>query len=106
MLTETEIPGRNPAARSLSDKALLSSQNSVPNFELLRLCNKERGEETEDDAAVVDYVEEQLDVEEPERNVAETPVKIVIRGRRTRDRGATSAHFGPFPDFACLFMHT
>ena len=64
MLTETEIRGRNPA-RWLSDKVLLSSQQSVPDFDLLRFCNNEPGDETEDDAAAVDIVEEQLDFEEP-----------------------------------------
>ena len=60
--------------------------------------NKEPGEESEDDAAVVDYVEEQLDFEEPERIVVGTHVEIDTRGKRTRNRGATSAHFGSFPD--------
>ena len=67
LVTETETRGRNPAARSLSDKALLSSQRGVPNFEYLQFSNQEPREEREDDAAVVDYVEEQHDVEEPQR---------------------------------------
>ena len=79
---ETEIRGRNPAARSISDKALLSSQNSVPDFELIRFVNKEPGEEREEDAAVVDLVEELLDVEEPEQIVVETHVEIVTSGMR------------------------
>ena len=77
---EIEIRGRNSAARSLSERVLLSSQDSVPDFELLRFRNKEPGEQTEDDAAVVDFVEELLHVEEPERIVVETHVEIVTSG--------------------------
>ena len=105
---ETVIRSRNPAARSLSDKVLLSSQNSVPDFELLRFRNKEPGEETEDDAAVVDFVEELLDVEEPERIVVETHVEIVTSGnalgtvaqlRRTSVPSLTKHERPCMPDF-------
>ena len=56
--------------------------------------------ETEDEAAVVDIIEERL-----AQLAVETHVELVEDGNSTRDRGATSARFGPFPVYTCIDMH-
>jgi len=62
-----EIRGTNPAARSPSDEVFWSSRFCALDFELLRFRDEEAGEESEDEAAVVDVIESRLDVEESER---------------------------------------
>ena len=44
-----------------------SSRFCALDFELLRFRDEEAGEESEDEAAVVDVIESRLDVEESER---------------------------------------
>ena len=54
---------------------------------------------------VVDLIETERDLTvELSEHAVETQVESTLR-ESTRDRGATSAHFGPFPDCASLLMH-
>ena len=97
-----EIRGTNPAARSSSDEVSRSSQCCAPYFELLRFREEEAGEESEDEAVVVDVVEARLDVEEPERT-RRSPTRrrhqclqAILHTRHGRKGGACS-HTGQTP---------
>ena len=83
----------------LSDEALRSSRNCAPDFELIRCRNKEAGEETELEAAVVEIVD--LNERDETQRDIETHVELAQEGNSTRDRCATSAHIGPFP----VYLH-
>lgn len=60
-----EIRGTNPAARSLSDEVLRSPRFCALGFDLVRI--RTEGDESEDEAAVVEALESRLDVEESDR---------------------------------------
>ena len=99
---ETLLQGRSPIERHCPHRIVFLISSSFD------FVTKSLGEETEDDAAVADCVEEQLDVEEPERNVVETPSKSFQREKHSgprRNFGAlrflslTSLVFPCTPDF-------
>jgi hypothetical protein len=60
-----EIRGTRPAGKSLSDDMLCSSTFCAFGFELVRI--RVEGDESVEEAAVVDVAESRLDVEETDR---------------------------------------